>query len=56
MEWLVDVDSAFLLGEFKKGDAEIYIEILNGMEMWYTKNTEPLVAKLNRRFMALKNS
>ena len=42
--WVVDVNGAFLLGEFKKGDPEIYMDIPEGMEKWYTKSTELLVA------------
>jgi hypothetical protein len=33
--WVVDVNGAFLLGEFKKGDPEIYMDIPEGMEKWY---------------------
>ena len=30
--WVVDANGAFLLGEFKKGDPEIYMDIPEGME------------------------
>ena len=46
--WEVDINSAFLLGEFKKGDPEIYMDLPEGMEKWYTKYTKPVVAKLKK--------
>jgi hypothetical protein len=33
------------LGEFKKGDPEIYMDIPEGVENWFTKHREPVVAK-----------
>ena len=46
--WVVDVNGAFLLGEFKEGDPEIFMEIPEGMQKWYTKFTKPVIAKLKK--------
>ena len=54
--WVVDVNGAFLLGEFKKGDPEIYMDIPQGMEKWYTKYTEPVVAKLKKCIYGTKQA
>ncbi len=32
--WVVDVNGAFLLGEFKEGDPEIDMDIPEGMQKW----------------------
>ena len=45
---VVDFNGAFLLGEFKKGDPEIYMDIPERMEKWYNKYTEPVVDKLKK--------
>lgn len=45
MGWMVDVNSAFFLGEFKKGDPEIFLDIPERMEEWHTKYNNPVVAK-----------
>jgi hypothetical protein len=36
-EWVEDINGVFLLGEFKKGDPDIYMDIPEGMEKLYTK-------------------
>jgi hypothetical protein len=54
--WVVDVNGAFLLGEFKKGDPEIYMDTPEGMEKWYTKYTELVVAKLKKCMYGTKQA
>ena len=54
--WVVDGNGAFLLGEFKKGDPDIYMDIPEGMEKWYTKYTEPVVTKLNKCMYGTKQA
>ena len=54
--WVVDVNGAFLLGEFMKRDPEIYMDIPEEMEKWYTKYTEPVVAKLKKCMYGTKQS
>jgi hypothetical protein len=48
MGWAVDVNGAFLLGEFKKGHSEMYMNIPKRMEKWYTKYTKQVLAKLKK--------
>ena len=54
--WVVDVNGEFLLGEFKKGDLDIFMDISEGMEKWYTKYTEPVVAKLKKCMYGTKQA
>ncbi len=54
--WVVDVNGAFLLGELKNGDLEIYMEIPEGMQKWYTKFTKPVVAKLKKCIYGTKQA
>ena len=56
MGWVVDVNGAFLVGEFKKGNPEIYMNIPEGMEKWYTKNIKPVVAKLKKWMYGTKQA
>ena len=41
--WVVDVNGAFLLGEFKPGDPYINMDIPEGIEKWYTKFMQAMV-------------
>ena len=54
--WVVDVNGAFLLGEFKEDGPEIYIEIPEGMQKWCMKFTEPVVAKLKKCIYGTKQA
>ena len=54
--WVVDVNGAFLLGEFKEGDPEIHMEIPEGIQKSYTKFTEPVVAKLKKCIYGTKQA
>ncbi len=54
--WVVDINSAFLLGEIKEGDQDIYMDTPDGMEKWYTKCIEPAVAKLKNFIYGIKQA
>ena len=56
MGWVVDVNGAFLLGEFKPGDPEIYMEVPEGMEKWYTKYVQPIALKLKKCMYGTKQA
>lgn len=54
--WVVDVDGEFLLGEFKKGDCKIYMDVPEGMEKYYSKYTEMIVVKLKKCIYGTKQA
>lgn len=46
--WVVDISGAFLLGEFKQGDPEIYREMAEGMQKWYIEYSELVMDKVKK--------
>ena len=56
MGWVVDVNGAFLLGEFKPGDPEIYMDVPEGMTKWYSKYTEPICVRLKKCLYGTKQA
>ena len=54
--WVVDVNGAFLLGEFKEDDPKIYMDIPEGMTKWYTQYSQPVVVKLKKCLYGTKQA
>ena len=54
--WVVDVNGAFLLGKFKPGDPEIFMNVPEGMTKWYQKYTYPIVLRLKRCLYGTKQA
>ena len=46
--WVVDVNRAFLLGEFKEDDPKIHMHIPEGIEKHYSHYKEPVCALLKK--------
>ena len=46
--WVVDINGAVLLEEFKERDPEMYMDIPEGMQMLYTTFTEQVVAMVKK--------
>ena len=53
--WVVDVNSTFLLGEFKKGDHKI-LDTPEGKEKWYSKYTDLIMADLKKYIYGTKQA
>lgn len=54
--WVMDVNGAFLLGKFKPGDPEIFMNVPEGMTKWYQKYTVPIVLRLKRCLYGTKQA
>ena len=54
--WVMDVNGAFLLGKFKPGDPEIFMNVPEGMTKWYQKYMVPIVLRLKRCLYGTKQA